>query len=72
MLGRHTPLAPLKRGDWGAAFFLIENEFFESCVSPLERGVLDTVFLLVMSDLWRGCFPSREGIKGCVTVRSAD
>ena len=24
-----------------------------------------------MNDLWRGCFPSREGIKGCVTVRVA-
>ena len=23
----HIP-SPLKRGDWGAAFFLIENEFF--------------------------------------------
>ena len=24
-----------------------------------------------MSGLWRVCFPSREGIKGCVTVRGA-
>ena len=24
-----------------------------------------------MSGLWCGCFPSREGIKGCVTVRGA-
>ena len=24
-----------------------------------------------MSGLWRGCFPSREGIEGCVTVRVA-
>ena len=39
---------------------------------PLSRGeIWDAVFLLVMSDLWRGCFPSREGIKGCVMVRGA-
>ena len=64
MLGRHTPLAPLKRGDWGAAFFLIENEFFESCVSPLERGVLDTVFLLVMRGLMVCRIPLLRGDKG--------
>ena len=29
------------------------------------------LFYLIMNDLWRGCFPSREGIKGCVTVRVA-
>ena len=40
-------------------------------VSLLGYEVLSAVFLLVMSDLWRGCFPSREGIKGCVTVRCA-
>ncbi len=29
------------------------------------------LFYLIMNDLWRGCFPSREGIKGCVMVRGA-
>ena len=36
----------------------------------LGRGGSGAAFLLVMSDLWRVGFPSREGIKGCVTVRS--
>ena len=39
---------------------------------PLSRGEIGkTRFLLVMSDLQRVSFPSREGIKGCVTVRCA-
>ena len=44
---RHTPPAPLERGDLGCCFF-VGNEWFVA---------------------WG--FPSREGIKGCVTVRSA-
>ena len=39
--------------------------------APLERGGSGASFLSVMSDLWRGCFPSREGIEGCVMVRGA-
>ena len=39
---------------------------------PLSRGkVLGAAFFLVMSSLWCVGFPSREGIKGCVTVRGA-
>ena len=50
VLGRHTPLPLLERGDWGAAFFLkvwgLSGE-----VSPLERGDSDTYFLLKVSKL---------------------
>ena len=35
---RHTPPAPLERGDWGGAFF-VGNEWVECKVSPLERGL---------------------------------
>ena len=39
---------------------------------PLSRGEIKMLFfLLIMSALYCGGFPSREGIKGCVTVRSA-
>ena len=38
---------------------------------PSGEGRLRCCVLLVMRDLWRGSFPSREGIKGCVTVRCA-
>ena len=39
---------------------------------PSEEGSFEMLlFYLIMNDLWRGCFPSREGIKGCVMVRGA-
>ena len=39
---------------------------------PLSRGEIWMLFFfLVMRGLWRGGFPSREGIKGCVMVRCA-
>ena len=37
--------------------------------APLERGGWDACFLLYVRDLSMR-FPSREGIKGCVMVRS--
>ena len=39
---------------------------------PSQEGSFEMLlFYLIMNDLWRGCFPSREGSKGCVTVRVA-
>ena len=39
---------------------------------PSQEGSFEMLlFYLIMNDLWRGCFPSREGIKGCVMVRGA-
>ena len=39
---------------------------------PSQEGSFEMLlFYLIMNDLWRGCFPSREGIKGCVTVKVA-
>ena len=37
MPGRHTPPAPLERGVWDTAFFLVVSRLSEDD-SPLERG----------------------------------
>ena len=39
---------------------------------PSQEGSFEMLlFYLIMNDLWRGCFPSREGIEGCVTERGS-
>ena len=38
VLGRHTPPAPLERGDWDAAFLLVMRGLSVSG-SPLDRGL---------------------------------
>ena len=45
MLGRDTPPAPLERGDWDAAFYLVMGDL-SGDVSPLERGGLKCYFLI--------------------------
>ena len=37
MSGRDTPPAPLERGDWDAAFYLVMVDL-SGDISPLERG----------------------------------
>ena len=54
----HTP-GPSQEGRLGR-LFLVEN-----------GEVLGAAFLLIINDLWHGGFPSREGMKGCVMVKSA-
>ena len=38
MLGRDTPPAPLERGDWDTAFFLVMRGLWRGDISPLESG----------------------------------
>ena len=39
--------------------------------APLKRGGLECCFLVVNEWFEWGCFPSGEGIEGCVMVRGA-
>ena len=65
----HTPV-PSREGRFGC-LFLVGNGGLSVEDSPLKRGGLDAAFLVGNGWVVWGGFPSREGIKGCVTVRGA-
>ena len=64
MRRRHTPPAPLERGDLDAVF-LFGNEWIMAWWIPLSRGEFcGTVFLLVMVGLSGGVSPLERGLRG--------